>query len=255
MFAQRFESVTGRINCQAMKSRTMDPRTLAAAIKEAVSSRTPKIIDPDKLLAVTSRDISQALWFVQSKSTSPEQREAAIHLIRSIFAKCSWIMRRLVVDIETPDILQQFVAETYSNCGLLQNAERIHRKRIKEIAREMPNFPILQSAGSQLRQRARLFLREIDLGGPGGRGSTRRTNTVFMWAARQITLQLNALLKTIPYLLNHPDAECRLDKDQLEPAYQNALDFFKSINFDISGDQWKQIGAVNVGQSRVKMLL
>ena len=186
-----------------------------------------------------SRDISQALWFVQSESTSPEQREAAILLIRSTFAKCSWIMRRLVVDIESPDVLQQFIRESYFNCALLRNADKISRKRIKEIAQEMPEFPILQSAVSQRREKTRLFFREIDLGGKlrRGGGSARWTNTVFMWAAGLITEHLRALLKTIPHLLNHPDPAYRLHEKQLEPACQNALAFFKTINFDISGRQ------------------
>ena len=195
------------------------------------------ITDPIELLTPVSRHISEALELLQSKSTSPEQREAAILLIIVAFRKCSWLMRRLVVDLEAPRILEQFIEQTYFNCALLQTASQIDRRRIREIAREMPDFPILQSAGSHLRERARLFLRSIDLGGklPGGRGSTRWTNTVFMRAAGQITEDLYALLKTIPILLNHPDPAYRLDKNQLEPAYQNALDFFKSINFDISG--------------------
>lgn len=206
-----------------------------AAIKEAVSASNSKIIAPDKLLAATTRDISQALWLVQSKSTSPEQRDAALLLMRSVFTKCSWIMRRLVVDVEAPEILEQFIRETYLNCALLQTGDKISRKRIKQIAQELPEFPILQSPGSQLREKVRLFLRSIDVSGklPGGRRSTRWTNTALMWVAKPITEHLLTLMSAIPFLLNHPDASPRLQ--QLGSAHQNALSFFRNINFDISG--------------------
>jgi hypothetical protein len=208
-------------------------------ISNRVAGGGAATLDPATLLAPVSRHISEALWLVESKSTPPEQRDVAILLILSAFRKCSWVMRRFVVDVEMADVLQQFIEQTRFNCALLQNSHKINRKRVKEIAREMPEFPILQSAGSQLREKARLFLRSIDLGGnlPGGRGSTRWTNTVFMWAAKLITQHLQALLKIIPVWLNHPDATCRLDKNQLEPAYKNALNFFESINFDISVHQ------------------
>ena len=230
--------MTGRIKCQALKSRSIRHRSLAA-IKKTGSAGTPKIIDPVALPALVTRHISEALRLANLESGPPEQRDAAIRFILFTFLKCSRMMRHLVVDIETPHVLQQLITETYFNCALLQSADKINRKRIKEIAQEMPEFPILQSAGSQLREKARLFLRSIDVGGKlaGGRRSTRWTNTVFMAFAKLITQHLFAILKMIPYSLKHPDAAYRLDKKQLEPAYQHALDFFESIHFDISGQQ------------------
>jgi hypothetical protein len=64
-------------------------------ISKKVSGGGPSTLDPATLLAPVSRHISEALWLVESKSTSLEQRDAAILLILSAFRKCSWIMRRL----------------------------------------------------------------------------------------------------------------------------------------------------------------
>ncbi len=144
-------------------------------------------------------------------------------------------MRRLVADIDSPDLLDELVTQTRFNCSLLQTASKISRRRLEVVAHNMPDFPVLQSASTELREPTRLFLREIKLRAnlPGPRGSTRVTASAFGAIAKDIVTHLRALLTLLPALLAHPGPQFALDRTTLEPAALNALTFFERLQFDV----------------------
>ncbi len=184
-------------------------------------------------MASLGRAVSTALAEALSQEASAVQREASMLLLRDLYRRASRAMRRLATDVSASDALLELVYQTEFNCALFRNGNKIPPKRLREVASVMTDFPVLQSANSDLRESTRLFLRSIGLRErlPGTRGRSRAVQTVFSRIAKEIAAHLHAVMYTVGILLEHPDPAFRLQPQRLSPPLENAVSTFAKVRF------------------------
>jgi hypothetical protein len=223
--------------------------------------------DLSRLFLSSTHLLGRAVALVESQSGSEVNRNVAARALVAQFRKCCWAMRRLAVADQSNELLRTLIDETAFSCALLADGKKLHRARVASIASGLTEFPVLQSAGSRLRDSILLFLREIHLADTRfeGRHITKRSlDDPFTAVAAAILDAVEATVNQLPIWLGEQvkdspivDPEFQLRESELSEGQRKALGFFREFHFDISGDRlpldrwpelWKIISTVFVAK-------